>query len=75
VAAEGVPYPAIERRASPTLSGGFRMLKSEIEIAPVFHRLPDRICAYALICFIALIPVPGHAQPPQGKQWDGRPHP
>ena len=31
------------------------MLKSEIEIAPVFHRLPERIRAHASICFIALI--------------------
>lgn len=34
---------------------GFRVLKSEIEIAPVFHRLPERICAHASICFMALI--------------------
>jgi len=34
---------------------GFRVLKSEIEIAPVFHRLPDRIRAHAARCFIALI--------------------
>jgi len=34
---------------------GFRVLKSEIEIGPVFHRLPDRIRAHASICFIALI--------------------
>ncbi|VDY06525.1 transposase [Thiomonas sp. Bio17B3] len=34
---------------------GFKILKSEIEIAPVFHRLPDRIRAHALICFIALV--------------------
>ena len=31
------------------------MLKSEIEIAPVFHRLPERIRAHASICFMALI--------------------
>ncbi len=31
------------------------MLKSEIEIAPVFHRLPERIKAHASICFLALI--------------------
>ena len=31
------------------------MLKSEIEIAPVFHRLPERIKAHASICFTALI--------------------
>ena len=34
---------------------GFRVLKSEIEIAPVFHRLPDCIRAHALICFMALV--------------------
>jgi transposase len=34
---------------------GFRVLKSEIEIGPVFHRLPDRIKAHASLCFIALI--------------------
>ena len=34
---------------------GFRVLKSEIEIAPVFHRLTQRIRAHALICFLALV--------------------
>jgi hypothetical protein len=34
---------------------GFRVLKSEIEIAPVFHRLPERIKAHARLCFMALI--------------------
>ncbi len=34
---------------------GFRVLKSEIEIAPVCHRLPERIKAHASICFMALI--------------------
>jgi hypothetical protein len=34
---------------------GFRVLKSEIEIAPVYHRLPDRIRAHTLICFLALV--------------------
>ncbi len=34
---------------------GFRVLKSELEISPVFHRLPDRIRAHASICFMALI--------------------
>ena len=31
------------------------MLKSDIEIGPVYHRLPQRIRAHSLICFIALI--------------------
>ncbi len=34
---------------------GFHILKSEIEIGPIYHRLPDRIRAHAAICFIALI--------------------
>jgi len=34
---------------------GFRVLKSEIEIGPVHHRLPDRIRAHAAICFMALV--------------------
>jgi hypothetical protein len=34
---------------------GFRVLKQDIEIAPVFHRLPQRIRAHASICFMALI--------------------
>jgi len=34
---------------------GFRVLKSDIEIAPVHHRLPDRIRAHTLICFLALV--------------------
>jgi hypothetical protein len=34
---------------------GFRALKSELEIGPVHHRLPDRIRAHATLCFMALI--------------------
>lgn len=34
---------------------GFRVLKSDIEIGPVYHRLPKRIRAHATICFIALL--------------------
>ena len=34
---------------------GFRVLKSDIEIGPVFHRLPQRIRAHALVCFMALV--------------------
>ena len=34
---------------------GFRVLKSEIEIGPIYHRLPERIRAHATICFMALI--------------------
>ena len=31
------------------------MLKSDIEIGPVYHRLPKRIRAHALVCFMELI--------------------
>ena len=34
---------------------GFRALKSDIEIGPVYHRLPQRILSHALVCFMALI--------------------
>ena len=34
---------------------GFRVVKSEIEIGPIYHRLPERIRAHAAICFMALI--------------------
>lgn len=42
-------------KALADIERGFRVLKSEIEIAPVFHRLADRIRAHAMICFLALI--------------------
>jgi len=46
----------VERyKALADIERGFRVLKSEIEIAPVFHRLPDRIRAHASLCFMALI--------------------
>lgn len=34
---------------------GFRTLKSDIEIGPIYHRLPRRIRAHALVCFLALL--------------------
>lgn len=42
-------------KALADIERGFRVLKSEIEIAPVYHRLPERIRAHALMCFMALI--------------------
>jgi len=42
-------------KALADIERGFRILKSEIEIAPVFHRLEGRIRTHALICFLALI--------------------
>ena len=42
-------------KARADIERGFRVLKSEIDIAPVFHRPPNRIHAHALICFLALV--------------------
>jgi transposase len=42
-------------KALSDIERGFRVLKSDIEIAPVHHRLPGRIRAHALICFLALV--------------------
>ena len=50
------PLDVLKRYKSlADIERGFRVLKSEIEIAPVFHRLPERIKAHASICFTALI--------------------
>jgi len=50
------PQEIVERYKSLSdIERGFRVLKSEIEIAPVFHRKPERIRAHALICFLALV--------------------
>lgn len=41
------PAQAVTRYKSPAdIERGFRVLKSDIEIAPVPHRLPDRIRAH-----------------------------
>ena len=46
----------VERyKALADIERGFRVLKSDIDIAPVHHRLPERIRAHALICFLALL--------------------
>ena len=50
------PQGVVDRYKSlADIERGFRVLKSEIEIGPVFHRLPERIKAHATICFTALI--------------------
>ena len=50
------PIDVVRRYKSlADIERGFRVLKSEIEIGPVFHRLPERIRAHASICFMALI--------------------
>lgn len=46
----------VERyRSLADIERGFRTLKSTLDIAPVHHRLPERIRAHALICFMALV--------------------
>jgi transposase len=50
------PEEVVKRYKSlADIERGFRVLKSEIEIGPVYHRLPNRIKAHAAICFMALI--------------------
>jgi transposase len=50
------PEEVVQRYKSlADIERGFRVLKSEIEIGPIYHRLPDRIHAHAAICFMALI--------------------
>jgi hypothetical protein len=50
------PTEVVKRYKSlADIERGFRVLKSEIEIGPIYHRLPNRIRAHAAICFMALI--------------------
>src|SRR5450830_773674 len=54
--ADLAPAEVVKRYKSlADIERGFRVLKSEIEIGPIYHRLPDRIHAHAAICFMALI--------------------
>ena len=50
------PVEVVQRYKSlADIERGFRVLKSDIEIGPVYHRLPQRIRSHALMCFMALI--------------------
>lgn len=42
-------------KALADIERGFRVLKSDLEIAPMHHRIELRIRAHALICFLALV--------------------
>jgi transposase len=42
-------------KALADIERGFRVMKSDLEIGPIYHRLPRRIRAHATICFIALV--------------------
>lgn len=43
-------YPALA-----AIERGFRRRKSDPAIGPLYHRLPERMRAHALICFLALL--------------------
>lgn len=50
------PQAIVQRYKSlADIERGFRVLKNELEIGPVYHRLPKRIRAHAAICFMALV--------------------
>jgi transposase len=51
------PAPEVVQRykSLADIERGFMVLKSDIEIGPVYHRLPQRIRSHALVCFMALI--------------------
>jgi len=50
------PAEIVQRyKALADIERGFRVLKSDLAIAPVFHQLPERIKPHSLICFIALV--------------------
>ena len=50
------PEEVVQRYKSlADIERGFRVLKSDIEIGPVYHRLPQRIRSHALVCFMSLV--------------------
>ena len=53
---DAAPEEVVARSKSlADIERGFRTLKSDIEIGPIYHRLPKRIRAHALVCFLALL--------------------
>ncbi len=50
------PDQVVQHYKSPAdIERGFWVLKSGLEIGPIYHRLPRRIKAHATICFAALV--------------------
>ncbi len=50
------PQDVVARyKALADIERGFRVLKHELDIVPMHHRLPKRIKSHAMICFLALI--------------------
>ncbi len=63
------PAEIVQRYKSlADIERGFHVLKCQIEIEPMFHRLPERIRAHGLICLLALVlhRVNAHAAEGQG---------
>jgi len=54
---QGIPAADVVTRykSLADIERSFRVAKSTLELAPVYHRLPDRIRAHTLICFLALV--------------------
>ena len=42
-------------KALADIERGFRVLKRDLEIAPMYHYKPERIRAHVLLCFLALV--------------------
>ncbi len=67
-AADLAAAQVVQRYKSPAdIERGFRVLKSDLQIAPVFHRLPRRIKAHASLCSLALI-LQGFCHPDTGAR-------
>jgi len=52
---EAAPEVVARYKSLADIERGFRTLKGELLLGPVYHRLPKRIRAHALVCFIALV--------------------
>ena len=48
-------------KALADIERGFRVLKQDLRIAPMFHYRPDRIKAHAMLCFFCVTAAPSDA--------------
>ena len=53
--AESASHVVERYKSLADIERGFRVLKSDIEIWPVYHRWPQCVHAHALVCFMALV--------------------
>ena len=60
-------------KALADIERGFRVLKSDLELAPVYHRLPERIRAHTSMCFLALVLQRVPRQRLHQRRWPGSP--